>query len=222
MQIGLTKATGPTLLPAAFAERVEPKPAAGGAVDLGEVQALRYRDLKVSGHKDPVTVYAAPTTSGVVTMACEGAGIAASCERVAATIALKGAKALPVVADERYAQGLRKVLGDLEGKRSAARKALAGASTGAAQANAAGRLSSAYSAAAKAAGALRPGPREAAASAALVGALKRAGVGYARVASAARSGNRGGYASGRAAAAAGEAALARALAGFRRLGYKVG
>ena len=82
----------PTLLPLAVpadARRVAAEP---DAVELGDgLQAYRYDGLKPNGFDRAVTVYAAPTSTGVATLAClappdDADAFASTCDQMANTL----------------------------------------------------------------------------------------------------------------------------------------
>ena len=67
---GMTDATGPELLPASFLSTLEEAPPRDDAVKLGDIEAYRYQDLEPEGYDKSLTLYVAPTTDGVATVAC--------------------------------------------------------------------------------------------------------------------------------------------------------
>jgi hypothetical protein len=223
---GQVEGTGPTLLPRDFLARLPDEPSRDDAVRLGELQAFRYPGLTPRGTTERVTIYAAPTTEGVATVACLGgpraaAGFGQECERVAATLELTGGKPLPLGPRREYANAAGSALRRLDRSAAAARRRMRTARTPAAQSAAAASLAGAYRRAARSLSAAEVGPFERAANARLVTSLRRVGAAYARAGSAARRGNRGGYAAaGRSVRRAG-AGLRRALAGLAALGYAV-
>ncbi len=160
----VSNAGGPTLLPPGFRARVQGTLPTPEPVSLGTVPAYRYRGLQVSGLSGPVTVYAAPTTSGVATIACWAPAqpvttFASTCDRVAATLQLVGTTSSPLGPDPAYAKALSSAFGGLRSSSGAAISALDAARTPAAQAAAAAKVAAAYASAAAQA---RPGRRPAA------------------------------------------------------------
>jgi hypothetical protein len=223
---GTTNGSGPTLLPSAFLKRLPDQPS-GEAVQLGELQAYRYAGLRPEGEAGRFTVYTAPTTAGVATIACQapagavGDDFQTECERVAATVQLTGARALPLGPSERYARALDSILGDLGEARQAGDRRLRSAGTPDAQAAAARGLASAYErAAARLAGA-PAGPAERDANQAIVAAVRDIRAGFQRLASAAASGDAGPYQSASNAVEKGDVKLTRALRRLNTLGYDV-
>jgi hypothetical protein len=223
---GRTTATGPTLLPAAFLKQLPDRPAAE-RVRLGELQALRYRDLRPKGSATALTVFAVPTTRGVATVACRAPAAAAAafrpdCERVAASLRLSGAKPYGLGPQGPYARGVDRALTALAASRGRDRRALASARTQGGQAKLAGALARDHDHAAVALARLAVSPADARAHAALVAAVRRSRDGYARMARAARRHDAKGFAAGEHAVRDGDARLRAALAVLKDLGYRAG
>jgi hypothetical protein len=219
------EASGPSLLPDGLLERLGAgAPKRGEPVALGGAQAFRYKALGVKGAARPLTIYTAPTTAGVVTMACspppvEPAAYLATCERVAGTLRLLGAKPYPLGPDSAHAKALTKELVALRARRAPAERILARARTPAAQARAAAALATAYAASARRLGGLEVSPYAKKANVGLVTALDRTAKAYAAAARAARSGDRAAYLRARATLRRASGTLTRALAQLRDLGY---
>ena len=131
--VGMSDATGPRLLPAAFLAGLAKPPRPADRVKLGKLEALRYEGLDVNGFDNrSLTVFAAPTAGGVATLACfappgGGAAFRGDCERVAGSLAVDGETAYPVGADPAYGKDLTRVMTALNTRRKAGRAALAGA-----------------------------------------------------------------------------------------------
>ena len=77
LQAGTTRATGPSLLPGTFLRTLGEEPPRDDAVRLGELDAYRYRNLRPEGFDGPLTLYVAPTTAGVATVACSATAASA-------------------------------------------------------------------------------------------------------------------------------------------------
>ncbi len=226
VEAGGTGGTGPTLLPSPFLATLKTPPDRGDAVRLGSLQAFRYANLRPAGAAGPVTVYAAPTTEGVVTVACAGPAGAPDaffreCERVAGTLELTSGKPLALGPRNAYGKAVGAALGSLDSSAASATKRLSAARTPAGQASASRALASEYARATRAVRAAPEGPFESAADAQLVNALRRVATGYRSAASAAAAGNRGAYGAARRRVRRGGAALRRAQARLAALGYKV-
>ena len=218
---GTTVATGAALLPAGLLKRLPNEPV-GEPVRLGELEALRYEGLRPRGIDDRLTVYAAPTTGGVATVACRAAPAAAAdflprCERIAATLEPSGVEPVPLGPSEAYARALGSALEPLDAARGSAD--LRDADTPAAQARAARSLSQAYGAAVRALRDATPGPSDRAANAALVAALVRLSTEHDRLAGAAEDGDSDAYSSASDAIGTAEDRLQRSLRALGQLGY---
>src|ERR671910_2128292 len=155
LSAGTVDAGTPSLLPKGFLSALGGAPPKGDAVELGEVQAYRYKDLAPKGYPNQLTIYAVPSTAGVATVACSAGGSQAAsffeeCERVASTLVVSGdAKTFALGVPEDYANGLNAAIGKLENDRKAAVAKLKSAKTPDAQASAARQAAAAYAAAIK-------------------------------------------------------------------------
>ena len=76
------------------------------AVKLGDLAAYRYDGLRWNGRR--LTVYAAPTSAGVATVACLSP--APDCARIAESLTVPGAKGFPLGADRAFAAAIRRAL----------------------------------------------------------------------------------------------------------------
>jgi hypothetical protein len=196
-------------------------------VELGpdKVQAVRYRDLQPSGARDRVTLYAAPTSAGVATIACLAPPSAAAdfqdtCDAIANTAELNGGTGFPVGPDKDFAGAVNGTLEDLTKAVRSGRSGL-GADTPKRQAAAASDIEAAYK---KAADALRDqelSPADQLANAQLVEALDGTAKAWGRAASAAESNNKAGFRRAESGIREGEQALARALGLLENAGYDV-
>ncbi len=217
-------ATGPSLLPSAFAVDLTSTLPRPEAVRLGAVQAYRYSGLSVRGLNGPLTLYAVPTSGGVVTIACVGATASApasQCAQIAATLKLSGATAFGLAPSASYAATLGRTFATLHSAVSAGEARLHSASSAAAQAAAAAQLAGAYAVASHAVGGLSVSPAVAGANATLSRSLAAVGRGYTALAAAARSEDGAAYARARAAILSARANVAKALAAVSQAGYAV-
>ena len=124
VEFGMAKANDSTLLPLEFRRQLGL--AAGEvpdrvAVKLGpdDIQAYRYAGLQPQGFDRTVTVYAAPTSAGVATVAClapaEAAeGFGPECEGIADTLQVSDAKTFPVGPNPAYAKTVNQTLNQLD------------------------------------------------------------------------------------------------------------
>jgi hypothetical protein len=217
-------AANSTLLPAAFLQALgldagELPPRQAVRLADNKIEAYRYANLRPKGIEKPVTLYTAPTSAGVATVACVDPS--ADCESIANTLKLNGGTAFPIGPSKEYAGTLSKALGGLDKKVQSGRKALRSAKTPKAQAAAAKRLSSAYKSASATLSKADVSPADAAANQELASALKRTGDAYGKLASAASSGNKGAYSKASRKVQTSEAAVARALQTIQAAGYKI-
>jgi predicted Ser/Thr protein kinase len=222
--IGSATPNGATLLPASLLSALPSAPH-GEAVRLGELELYRYRNLQPTGAAVPETVYALGTSSGTVLGVCvppaSGAvAFTAQCEQVLGSLKLTSGSATALGLNQAYATALGSALSALNSARVSAGATLAKAGSASAQATAAATLAQAHAHAAAAVRAANPGPAEQAANAALAAALSRIAGGYSALASAARSGNTGGYDAARQTVDGGTAALTKAVGELRKLGYE--
>jgi hypothetical protein len=197
------------------------------AVELGpdKLQAFRYRDVKVPGSNQQLTLYAVPTSAGVVTLACvapssAAADFEASCDAIANTAQLNGGTGFPVGPNKEFAEAVNGALATLTKEVRADRSGL-GEKTPKRQANAASALQDDYE---KAANALREqelSPADQLTNAQLVAALGATAKAWGRAASAANDNNKAGFRRAGAQVREGEKALADAVGRLERAGYDV-
>jgi hypothetical protein len=136
----------PSLLPAkllATQRRGRPKPE---TITLAGQPAYRYDQLGRRGSRGNLRVYALLTTDGVATVACGTSAAAATrdCDRIAGTLKLTSADALPVGPSKDYAATLKKTFTALDAHIKTAKATLAKAPTAAAQAAALRQLAAGY------------------------------------------------------------------------------
>ncbi len=218
-------AAGPRLLGPGFLSALQEPPRPADRVRLGKAEALRYEGLEPEGFGGrALTVFAAPTSGGVATIACYappggGAAFRADCERVAGTLEVEGETTFPLGADKKFAAALGGVLGTLGKRRSAGRAALAKARTSAAQSKAAAGLADAGARARADLGRLDASPALAPALAGLERSLGNAAAAYKRLARARRP---AAFRRATARVTRAERAVAARLAALEPLGYAVG
>jgi hypothetical protein len=221
-------ANNSTLLAQPFLQAVGDVPKPSGAVQIGggDVQALKYDALKLNGFDRAVTVYAAPTSAGVATVAClappaDADSFAATCDQIANTLALSDGDPLPVGPSKDYAAAVSKVMGSLAKADKAGQAKLKAAKTPAAQAAAAGALATAFHKAGKTLAAQDVGPADTGVNALLVKALRQTGGAYDDAASAAKKKSKSAFSKAGGDVADGRKAVANALAGLKAAGYDV-
>ena len=213
---------GPALLPAELLAQLD-EPPDGEAVRLGDLQAYRYTGLEPEGFDGAVTVYAAPTSEGVATLACWSRSsldeVAPECDRIAASLELQSGEPYAIGPSRGFARTVNRAFRPLDRARASGVKQLANAGTPAQQARAAGAIAAAFaSAAAKIAGA-QVSPEAEPARDSLVASLRQTATAYRDLAAAARKNQEGGYNQARNQIGRREAGVERALAGLEQLGY---
>jgi hypothetical protein len=217
-------AANSTLLPAGFLQALgldagELPPRQAVRLTDNKIEAYRYQNLRPRGIGKPVTLFTAPTSLGVATVACVDPS--ADCESIANTLKLNGGTAFPVGPSKAYASELGTALGGLDKKLKSGRAALRSAKAPKAQTAAARKLSSAYKSTSASLSKAKVSPADVAANQQLVAALKQTGDAYGKLGSAASSGSKSGYAKASRQVQTSEAAVARALKGIEAAGYKI-
>ena len=224
---GRSAGSGPTLLPDALRARLVAALPRRETVRLGRLEALRYRDLRVRGFAQPLTLYAVPASTGVATVVCHApapppAGSAATCDRVAATLELQRGSALPVMADPQVARALGAVLAVLERDRAVSATRLRDARTRGTQSAAATGLATAYARAARSFERLKVSPVITPSIHAMATSARAVAIAHRDLATAARTGSRGAYAAAAGRARRAQDALRSATAKLAGAGYHVG
>lgn len=223
---GLTKAHGPLLLPEEFALRLGKTPSRDDRVRLGDLQAYRYRSLTPRGSGSTVTVFASPTTKGVVTISCYHAAPADKeldhqCEQIAGSVELQGGEPYPLGPDANYARVVSGVVKALNRRRTSGRSRLRRAKTPKGQATAATTLQGTHRTAASALAKAKASPLDAAADTKLLSALRSASAGYAAMAAAARRRGRAAFSAAAKRVRRADVAVREALTELQRNGYRV-
>jgi Protein kinase domain len=221
----LPSAGGVHLLSAAFLARLKSPPSGRDPVRLGAATAYRYRDLRVAGMSGPLTLLVAPSSAGVVGIAClspqvNPSAFMASCEAVAGTLRLHRARALTLGPDPTYARELSSAVSDLrEGDRIS--NSLASAHTQAEQALLCHRLARIALTVADTLAAAKPGPDAANLNTDLIAALRGAGRGYEASGDAATAGNSSVYSRAAREVSRELTSARRALTALQAIGYRV-
>ena len=221
---GMVAAGGSTLLPASFRRLLPEQPAADDPVTLGDIEAYRYEGLRPEGLDGPVTLYTAPTSGGVATIACTAQGQGHGAARGlrgrgddAHVVRREGVPARPQRGLRQVARrGIRRAW---LGAKVRTRPRFAGLTTQAAQAQAATRLEKDYATAARTLARAEVSPADQEANARIVASLRGIEGAYRRTASAARAGDSGAYAAAGDDVRSGGRRLERALGSLEELGY---
>jgi serine/threonine-protein kinase len=219
---GLTDARGPRLLPATLIERAGtglPRPT---PVKLGELEALRYRGVQLRGFDRGLTLYAAPSSVGVVTAACYSPtaepSFEATCESIAQTLELLEGRPYPLATSAQTKRALVAALSALSRARRSGRQQLGSASTDDGQAAAAVRLAEANGGAHKRLSQLQVSPAIAGQVAAALSSIAAAKAAYKQLAEAARAGDASGFDAARREVEASEEKLRKPLAALEHTG----
>jgi hypothetical protein len=216
LTIGVTDAKGATLLPDSFLKKLSSTPKPTDGVRLGALEALRYKGLRPQGFSQDLTVYASPTTSGAVTLACAAPAAKAKsflpdCEKAAAAVTLASGKPYTLGNDDNYSSDVKDAINTLNSQRSAGVKDLKKAKTGSSQGKAADSIAKAYRSAASTLDGDQVSPQFAADNDKLVSALRKTESAYKSLASSARRGSKSGYDKARRKVSKGESAVSKAL-----------
>lgn len=215
-------ATSP--LPAAFVAslRASVNPE---VVSLGEVEAFRYRNVKLAGSEDLLTLYSIPAALGDSTaVACYAAPAYASylreCDQMAAALVIHTPVASAVLVPSAvYAKQLHTALGPLDALRVGLRAQLTGRATPARVAKLARALAEGFQRPLTTLASAQPPATARSMQLTLIDALTSTRSAYLALAEAASEHNRGGYAAARRAVGTNEARLADALGELRLIGY---
>jgi hypothetical protein len=182
--------------------------------------------LNPSGFDKHLTLYTAPTTAGVATVACSAAadalaGLAPACDRVATALKLTAGKSYPLGSDKSYAAAIDKNIGKLNARVRVVKAELAKATKASGQAHFSAAIASAYGATAGNLGKLVVSPAVRDTHLGIVRSLRRTESDYRALSGAAAHGRRSSYNSARKRAAKGERSVNASLARLKKLGYAV-
>jgi hypothetical protein len=198
--------------------------AAPEVVRLGRVVLYRYRTASRAGSAGGESIYAMPTTAGTIVAICRPQDVSrtftTSCGRVLDTITLRSGRTLPVGVSSNYARALSAVINGLNAVRSSAGRQLTTASTAQAQAAAALRLARAHAQAASSVTQLHAG-QAANANAALAHALLMTANDYRALALAASRKDLSAYRTARTALATAAQTQGSAFQQLRAFGYRL-
>ena len=180
--------------PAELDKRLGAEAASRTEITLGRLQAWRYSGLKPENGISAVA-YLAPTSEGGVLVICHARPPVAperlhQCERIAATIALRGARPAELASVGESERAVSDVMDKLRSERRAGRRELAKADHAPDQARAARQLESSYR---DAADSLERSPAIAGEAGPLAESLRGAAGAYGDLAAAAKEGDRSRY-----------------------------
>jgi hypothetical protein len=222
------EADNSTLLARGFLQAVGEGNPQRGAVEIGDdgLQAYRYDNLAPEGFDRRVTVFAAPTTGGVATVAClappaEAESFAATCDQIANTLEISSGEPVPVGPSGDYAAQVSKVIKGLNAADKSGQAKLKAAKTPQAQGAAARSLAGAYDKAAKALQGQELSPADRGANGFLIEALQTTSAAYGKAAGAAAKKDKGAFRKASGAVQKGREKVAVALEGLKKAGYDV-
>jgi hypothetical protein len=180
--------------PADLDKRLSAETASRTEVTLGRLQAWRYSGLEPEKGLSAVA-YLAPTSDGGVLVICHARRRIAperldQCERIAATIALRGARPATLASVGEGERAVSDVMDKLRSERRAGRRELARAEHARDQARAARELEASYR---DAADGLESSPEIEGQAGALADSLREAASAYGDLAAAAKNGDRSRY-----------------------------
>jgi hypothetical protein len=217
-----------TLLARGFLQAVGNGNPQRGAVAIGSdgLEAYRYDNLAPQGFDRRVTVFAAPTTGGVATVAClappaEAESFSATCDQIANTLQISSGEPVPVGPNAAYAGEVSKTIKSLNAADKSGQAKLKGAKTPKAQGAAARSLAGAYDKAAKALQGQELSPADRRANGILVEALQDTSAAYRRAAAAAAKGDKAAFRKASRDVQKGRRAVGAALDGLKKAGYDV-
>jgi len=222
---GVSRATGSKLLPAAYRKQLG-EGTEKTAVELGALEAYRYRGLKTSTG-EPLMLFVTPTSIGTAMLACripDGARSEAAaqlCSRIAATMRLTRGTAYRLGPSASLARAMRSQFMRLGERQDAALGAMKKAKGATAQGDAAAELADAFRDAARNLAAIRVTPESEGGRMAIVAALRRLRDAYARLAGAAYREDQAAYGAAKESVAVGERLVRRRLGDLHSLGYQV-
>lgn len=222
---GQLRTSAPSLLPQGFVRRLTGgPPAQNDPVRLGEMAAYRYRNVPPKGFSGALTLYVAPTSHGVATVACtsnvpRSNAILSECERVATSLKLTAGKAVPLGPDRNYAERLGTAIKVLNAARGTGRTRLLQAGNALGQARVAEALAVSYRSAEREISGVQVQPVVRRIHVAILTALSRASSAYIQMASAARRLDRDKYRAAEDAIRKSEQTLRQSIARLKPFGY---
>lgn len=217
--VGVSRARGPALLDREPLRRLPRPPSRTDRWKLGDLFAYRYERVRPRGTRHALTIIVAPTTVGVVTVACTTAQT--TCMLVAGTLGLRHGRGFPLGPSSRFATTVNATVSLLRRRRLAARADLHNASTSAARAEAALELQHAFAEAARDLRARRVSPADGGARDAFASSLAYAGTAYSHLRQAAEEGDATAFADASAEVMRTERHVDATRERFRALGYRL-
>ncbi len=215
----------PTLIPVAFRTRIRDIPLGPGElVRVAGLEAQAHRDVVTLRSRERVTIFAVPTSAGIVTLACIApprTRVGPECDRAAATLEIRRGEPLALKPNERYGRSVDSVIGQLQPRRRSQRLKLAKARTRFDQEQATGALAAEFNAAARSVDRLRPPAVAIRANDQIAAAMRRAAAAYGGMRKSALAFDQEGWERGKERVRAAEARVQGSLDALRRLGYTI-
>jgi serine/threonine-protein kinase len=194
-------------------------------VRLGGLSAFRYASLDTRGIRTViVTIYAVPQPGQATVVACYAGArtdpALRTCDSIAASLKLNGARDYPLAASRPYARKLNVAVTDLKADRLRGLRSITAAKSQSAEAGAAGTIAAAYRRAVQRVRAASPTAFVQPAHRRVTAAMTRIANAYAALAKAAKAGNHSRYDELRRIVRTREAQLAQELSYLRLLGFR--
>jgi len=186
----------------------------------GNIEAYQYENLSVKGVPGKLTVFTAPTSAGVATVACNAA--TEDCEAIANTLKLRDGEALPVGPSKAFGDAVSKALADASSAAKDGVAQLKSAKTNKSQAPIARKVSLAYDRAAQSLEGLEVSPADAALKATFVDDLRASQRAWKQLSTAASKHDQSGYDKAKDAIAAAQTNLQNAVKSMQTAGYSLG
>jgi hypothetical protein len=219
--VGHLRAPTGSALPPGLVARLQ-APARVSVVSFGTFDAYRYDGLRIAGFDRPLILYTIPGRAHATAVACyAGTGPESylqTCQLMAATLDPSGASADSLTPSSSYAHAVSAAIHRLDAQRRTERPRLHGEQS-AGQAAVAGRLATAYAAAARAVDAAAAPNPVTAVDQRLLASLQSGAAAYSALESAARTEDRGAYGAARTAIGTAEADASTTLAELDAFGY---
>jgi TIR domain len=222
--IGVAQSSSATLLPDDLLTSMVVMPRKE-TVKVGPLIAYRYREVKPQGSGVVETVYAIPTTAGILIGLCPLGVVPRSsegvCEQILGSLKLLSGKLLRPGPRPTYADAIRDALTRLNAERAMLDRQFAKTTSADAQASVASRIASMYQRAAGEARSADPGPVESRANRLITVALSSMAHDYYRVADAAQHRDMREFQKGRAGASNDAWRIAQGVRQLANAGYDV-
>ncbi len=226
LEAGTVAGTAPSPLPPGIRARLRNIPRAE-VVSLVALQAIRYPDVRLTGYRQRLELYAIPgQANGEAILACHAPAsevtVLEQCERIVSSVSLAGQSTSDVTPDGAYGRRLAGIVAGVERARRAARARMSRSGAVQSLAASSASLAARFLHGAGSLGNLDAPPVAGAAQVALARAMIAAGGAYGALGQAARKRSPGRYQAARLRVQRAERSVDRALENFALLGYAAG